>query len=56
MIEYVIVLLVIIAYALVIYVLNKRGILAKHHFTHCTLDGQGMQPGYPYRKAAVSLG
>ena len=33
MIEYVIVLLVIIAYALVIYVLNKRGILAKHHFT-----------------------
>jgi membrane-associated protease RseP (regulator of RpoE activity) len=33
MIEYVIVLLVIIAYFAVIYFLNKRGILAKHHLT-----------------------
>ena len=33
MIEYVIALLVIIAYFAIIYVLNKRGILAKHHLT-----------------------
>jgi membrane-associated protease RseP (regulator of RpoE activity) len=33
MIEYVIALLVIIAYVVVVYVLNKKGILAKYHFT-----------------------
>ncbi len=33
MIEYVIVLLVVIAYFALIYFLNKRGILAKYHFT-----------------------
>ena len=33
MIEYVIALLVIIAYIVLVYVLNKKGILAKHHFT-----------------------
>ncbi|MGD0817495.1 MAG: site-2 protease family protein [Methanomassiliicoccales archaeon] len=33
MIEYVIALLVIIAYFVVVYVLNKKGILAKHHLT-----------------------
>ena len=33
MIEYVIALLVVIAYFVIVYVLNKRGTLAKHHFT-----------------------
>jgi membrane-associated protease RseP (regulator of RpoE activity) len=33
MIEYVIALIVIIAYFVVVYALNKKGILAKHHFT-----------------------
>ncbi len=33
MIEYVIALLVIIAYVVAVYVLNKKGILAKYHFT-----------------------
>ena len=33
MIEYVIALLVVIAYIILVYVLNKKGILAKHHFT-----------------------
>jgi membrane-associated protease RseP (regulator of RpoE activity) len=33
MIEYVIALLVIVAYFVIVYVLNKKGILAKHHLT-----------------------
>lgn len=37
MIEYVIALLVVIAYFVAIYVLKKKGILAKHHFTQGTI-------------------
>lgn len=33
MIEYVIALLVVVAYFAIVYVLNKKGILAKHHLT-----------------------